>query len=92
MNKLYNLVASAPDLGASTNNTTVNNLANEILGVILVGLIVVFGGKLLAMFQQRQYAQLIVLFLIGGFAFWFVIDPNGFVTFMDKSISKLFGN
>jgi hypothetical protein len=89
LNNFY-LGAGAPDLGASTDNTTVNGLANEILGVILIVLIVVFSGKLIGMFQQRQYAQLIVLFLVGGFAFWFVMDPNSFINTMKTTLDNIF--
>ena len=77
---------------SATNNTAFNGLANKILGLILIVLIVVFSGKLIGMFQQRQYAQLIVLFLVGSFAFWFVASPGSFITIMTNILNGLFSS
>lgn len=74
---------------ADTSTTGVSGIYSKILGIILLILIIVFATKLIGMFQQRQYAQLIVLFLVGAFAFWFVMNPNGFITFMSNMLTSL---
>lgn len=63
----------------TTGITIIDNVIKLALLCIEGGLIVMFGGRLLAMLHKHQYGRLAATVLVFGFAIWFTASPQSFV-------------
>jgi hypothetical protein len=63
----------------STGIPIIDNVLKLALVIIESGLIVMFGGRLLAMLHKHQYGRLAATVLVFGFAIWFTVSPQSLV-------------